>query len=228
MWKGIEKKIPQDWFKLLAGEFEKAYWSKLIKKLNELSEEQQIQPIPQLVFNLFKYCRVSNLKVVILGQDPYIHENEAVGMSFSVPPSFKIPPSLRNIFKELKQEYCLSTDFKNGDLTHWAEDGCLLLNTVMTVNIGKSNSHRKIGWEDFTSAVLKIIHREFPHVLFVGWGSQAKTLLEKSGVSNDRMFLAGHPSPINTKGDFFGCHHFVKINERLMENGYLPIRWVKA
>jgi uracil-DNA glycosylase len=225
MWTNIDKTIPKEWQNILSHEFKETYWKNLITKLND--DKREILPKIKDVFKAFELCKPNDIKVVILGQDPYINGYEAMGLSFSVPKNIKIPPSLRTIFNELNRSYGLNQTFNSGDLTHWATDGCLMLNTILTVVKGKSGSHKDFGWKHFTGACLRIIQNQFPHVLFVAWGSHAKMMCEKNEISPERTLFAGHPSPLNTKSPFIGCNHFVKINRMLMEKNILPIRWFK-
>ena len=213
-------------------------WEPIIKplfqssKLKELSEfvmrERQVYQIfpPQdLVFNAFRLTPLSNLKVVILGQDPYHNDGQAHGLSFSVPHGISIPPSLRNIYTELVTDIPGFRYPTHGNLTHWAEQGVLLLNATLTVRAHLAGSHQKRGWEFFTDEIIKNISAEANNVVFLLWGSYA---IKKSALidsSKHLILTAVHPSPLSVYRGFFGCAHFSQANEYLRRHGKLPIDW---
>ncbi len=180
-------------------------------------------PIDQ-VFNAFKHTEFCDVKVVILGQDPYHGAGQANGLAFSVNKNIAIPPSLVNIYKEIADDIG-ATPPKHGDLTHWAEQGVLLLNTVLTVEANQANSHRKKGWEAFTDEVISSLNRAPQHIVFLLWGKPAQSkipLIDK----RHTILTAPHPSPLSAYRGFFGCKHFSKTNQALIEHWQDPIRWV--
>ncbi len=175
------------------------------------------------IFNAFKYTSYKDVKVVILGQDPYINENQAHGLSFSVQRGVVAPPSLKNIYKEIKDDIGIDMD-NHGELTAWARQGVLLLNTTLTVRERKSNSHKGQGWEIFTDNVIKLLNEKEEPIVFLLWGNHAKS--KESLITNNKHFIlkASHPSPL-AGGAFFGCKHFSKTNEFLKNNGTNVIDW---
>jgi len=219
----LEHLLSTEWFNVLKQEFSQDYWKSIIETLNK---SQNYLPRKKDLFNALNSCPPNKVSVVILGQDPYIHENEAHGYSFSVPTGTSIPPSLRNIFKEIAQEYNIQTIPTSGCLTSWANDGVLLLNSILTVEAGSSRSHKNIGWEQFTSAIIRYIdiHNK---CVFLAWGKDAQTICQQQ-VNNNKILSAGHPSPLNTYNPFVGCNCFKTCNEILKENNILPIRWISV
>lgn len=217
-------KIGNDWDDIIGEEFSKDYYLKLREFLKKEYATQTIYPNMHDIFNALKLTGFARTKIVILGQDPYIKPGEAHGLSFSVKPGIKIPPSLMNIFKELHDD--LGCEIPNGGcLEKWAEQGVLMLNAVLTVRAGASNSHKNKGWEAFTSRVIQAIDefKETP-VVFMLWGNNAK---EKESLITNRRHLilkAAHPSPL-AGGAFFGCAHFSKANEFLAGHGIEPVDW---
>ncbi len=191
------------------------------------AERQQhlVFPPTDLVFNAFKLTPLSDVKVVILGQDPYHNDGQAQGLSFSVPAGMAIPPSLRNIYSELKSDIAGFDVPTHGDLTKWAQQGVLLLNATLTVRAHTAASHQKKGWEAFTDAVIAAISKEKEHVVFLLWGSYA---IKKSGLidANKHLILtAVHPSPLSVYRGFYGCKHFSQTNSYLQAHGLKPIDW---
>ncbi len=191
------------------------------------AERQQhlVFPPTDLVFNAFKLTPLSDVKVVILGQDPYHNDGQAHGLSFSVPAGMAIPPSLRNIYSELKSDIAGFDVPTHGDLTKWAQQGVLLLNATLTVRAHTAASHQKKGWEAFTDAVIAAISKEKEHVVFLLWGSYA---IKKSGLidANKHLILtAVHPSPLSVYRGFYGCKHFSQTNSYLQAHGLKPIDW---
>ncbi len=183
-----------------------------------------IYPPAEQVFNAFKKTEFCDVKVVILGQDPYHGEGQANGLAFSVNKGINIPPSLVNIYKEISDDIGIISP-KHGDLTHWAEQGVLLLNTVLTVEANRANSHRKQGWEEFTDAVISSLNQAPQHIVFLLWGKPAQSkisLIDK----RHTILTAPHPSPLSAYRGFFGCKHFSKANQALIEHWQEPIRWV--
>ena len=216
--------LSPQWYAVIGDEFNKSYWNNLIDYLNK---DLNYLPEKKYLFNALNDCPPDKVKVVILGQDPYIHENEAHGYSFSVPPGVRIPPSLRNVFQELMNEYGMNEFPKSGCLTKWESEGVLLLNSILTVREGKgqSMSHKGIGWENFTSRIIRYIDMNST-VIFMAWGANAKKICIEN-VKNNTILTAGHPSPINTSNPFVGCNCFREANAILQKNKILPVRWIK-
>lgn len=213
-----------DWGKALSGEFKKPYYGKLYKTVVEEYSKNVIYPASEDVFNAFDFTPLDQVKVVILGQDPYHGEGQAHGLCFSVKPSVDTPPSLVNIYKELNEELgCYIPD--NGYLEKWARQGVLLLNTVLTVRAHQANSHRGIGWEEFTDAAIRVLNEQDRPMVFLLWGRPAQ--MKKSLLNNPKHLIleAPHPSPLSAYRGFFGCGHFMRTNQFLQENGLTPIDW---
>ena len=199
-----------------------------INCLHQVAEQRArgvtIYPPKEQVFEAFRLCELSDIKVVILGQDPYHGPNQAHGLCFSVNKGIPLPPSLKNIYQELESDLKLSMP-DHGDLRSWAEQGVFLLNTVLTVQAGNANSHRELGWLTFTDEVISIISRELDHVVFLLWGSPAQRkqgLLDKQ---KHTILTAPHPSPLSAYRGFFGCRHFSRANEALVRHNQRPINW---
>ena len=216
--------LPQDWQRLLMDETKKDYWDSLEEFVLELPEEPPTFPPRELIFNAFHQTRYHDVKVVILGQDPYHNEGQAHGLSFSVPRGVSLPPSLRNIYRELEDDLGASPGL-DGDLHHWAKQGVLLLNTVLTVEAHQPHSHRKKGWEDFTDAVIqKLVERESP-IAFVLWGKPAQKKKDLILIPPHCIIESAHPSPLSARRGFFGSRPFSKINDWLSEQSQSPIQW---
>lgn len=215
--------INNNWDSILEHEFKKEYFKKLISVIDEEYEKNEIFPSKNEIFNAFKLTDYENVKVVILGQDPYHGYDEAEGLAFSVKNHIKRPPSLRNIFKELKND--LNIDRENNSLQDWALQGVLLLNAILTVKKDTPLSHKNIGWEQFTDEVIKIINEKEEPVVFVLWGNFAKT--KKNLITNKKhLILEGaHPSPFSANRGFFGTKPFSQINNFLKNNNIKEIRW---
>lgn len=182
-----------------------------------------IYPPKHQVFSAFQHTEFGQVKVVILGQDPYHGDHQANGLAFSVNPSITIPPSLVNIYKEIEADIGVPAP-KNGDLTHWAEQGVLLLNTVLTVEAHQANSHRGKGWEQFTDSVIQVLNHAEQHIVFLLWGKPAQSkipLIDK----RHTILSAPHPSPLSAYRGFFGCQHFSKTNQALIAHWQDPIQW---
>ena len=209
-------------------QFQNEKFTKLQKCLEDHDKEytKKIFPPKHLVFNAFEILPMDKIKVVILGQDPYINEGEAMGLSFSVPKGVKIPPSLRNIYKELNEDEKVEFDIPDhGDLTGWAEQGVLLLNSALTVREGKSNSHAE-HWKYITDNVIKHISKKMNGIIFLLWGNYARH--KKNYIDLDRHYIleSVHPSPLSAqRGGWFGCNHFSKVNEILEKNKKCKIDW---
>lgn len=214
------------WSDVLGQEKEQPYFQSIMSFVaQERANGKVIYPPKEQVFNAFKATEFEKVKVVILGQDPYHGPNQAHGLCFSVQPGIKPPPSLLNMYKELAQSVDGFEIPQHGYLQPWAEQGVLLLNTVLTVEQGKAHSHAKIGWEQFTDKVIEVLNREREGLVFLLWGSHAK----KKGQAIDRkrhhVLAAPHPSPLSAHRGFFGCNHFVQANHFLKENQQAPIDW---
>lgn len=216
--------INNDWLKPLSAEFRKDYYRALYAKVKEEYEHHQIFPASQDLFKAFELTPLSQVKVVILGQDPYHGDGQAEGLCFSVKPGIDTPPSLQNIYKELRQdEGCYIPD--NGCLVPWAKQGVLLLNTVLTVRAHAAFSHRGIGWEQFTDAAIRALNEQNRPIVFMLWGKPAQ---EKAKMLTNPMHLilkAPHPSPLSASRGFFGCRHFSQCNAFLTAHGISPINW---
>lgn len=214
------------WNSVIGIEKEKDYFKKILQYVtNERDNGKIVYPAQQDVFNAFRFTDFSNIKVVILGQDPYHGPNQAHGLSFSVLPGVKVPPSLANIYKELATDINGFEIPKHGYLAHWAKQGVLLLNNVLTVEAGMAHSHAKIGWETFTDHVIDVINNNLTGVVFLLWGSPA----QKKGQFIDRqkhhVLTAVHPSPLSAHRGFFGCKHFSQANELITQQGKTAIDW---
>ena len=219
--------LPQDWRTLLMDETKKDYWDSLEEFVLELPEEPPTFPPRELIFNAFHQTRYHDVKVVILGQDPYHNDGQAHGLSFSVPRGVPLPPSLRNIYRELEDDLGASPGV-DGDLHHWAKQGVLLLNTVLTVEAHQPHSHRKKGWEDFTDAVIqKLVERESP-IAFVLWGKPAQKKKDLILIPPHYIIESAHPSPLSARRGFFGSRPFSKINDWLKKQSQSPIQWWSA
>ena len=216
--------IDNDWLEPLSGEFKKSYYRELYQKVKQEYETKQVFPEPNDIFNAFQFTPLSQVKVVILGQDPYHNHGQAHGLCFSVKPEVEIPPSLVNIYQELREDLgCKIPD--NGYLTKWAKQGVMLLNTVLTVRAHAANSHQGIGWEQFTDAAIGILNEQDRPMVFLLWGRPAQN--KKSMLNNPKHLIleAPHPSPLSAYRGFFGCRHFSRANAYLEEHGLSPIDW---
>lgn len=222
----MDVKIDSSWKDALKNEFSKTYFLEIVNYLRlEKMGNKTIYPPGGQIFNAFNLTHFDQVKVVILGQDPYHGAGQAHGLCFSVAPGIKPPPSLVNIFKEMKSDLGLPIP-DHGTLTKWAEQGVLLLNASLTVRAGEPMSHAKIGWAQFTNSVIKKISDEKEHVVFLLWGKFAQEKQELIDVTRHHLILkAAHPSPFSADAGFFGCKHFSKTNQYLVENGIDPIDW---
>ncbi len=216
--------IQNDWLEPLKPEFSKPYYKELYQKVQEEYNTRQIFPPADDIFNAFDLTPLSEVKVVILGQDPYHDVGQAHGLCFSVKPDVKTPPSLVNIYKELQSDLgCYIPN--NGYLEKWAKQGILLLNTVLTVRAHQANSHRGIGWEEFTDAAIRVLDEQDHPIVYLLWGKPAQK--KKSMLHNPKHLIltAAHPSPLSAHNGFFGCKHFSQTNAFLEEHGLTPIDW---
>jgi uracil-DNA glycosylase len=220
----MEVKIEQTWKNALASEFDKPYFASLVRFLHEeKAAGARIYPPGGQIFRAFELTPVDQVKVVILGQDPYHGPGQAHGLSFSVPEGMPAPPSLKNIFKEIETDLGVRmSGYPN--LEKWAQQGVLLLNAVLTVRSGEAASHSRIGWQEFTDAVIRYISDNCEGVVFMLWGNFARTKSELIDHSRHYVLQAAHPSPL-ARGAFFGCRHFSKANEYLAATGRAKINW---
>ena len=216
--------IGNEWDKIIGGEFEKPYYKNLREFLKNEYKTQNIYPDMYDIFNALKYTSYNSVKAVIIGQDPYHGKGQAHGLCFSVKKGVAPPPSLINIFKELKEDIGLEIP-THGELTSWAKNGVLLLNTALTVREGQPNSHRGQGWEIFTDAVISALNQRKEPIVFILWGANAKS--KSTLITNPAhlKLMAAHPSPLSAYNGFFGCRHFSKANDFLKENSISPIDW---
>lgn len=216
--------IENDWLEPLKDEFKKDYYKQLFYKIKEEYATYPVYPPSDEIFSAFHLTPLHQVKVVIIGQDPYHEPGQAHGLSFSVKPGIDIPPSLVNIYKELADDVGITIP-NNGYLVKWAEQGVLMLNTILTVRAHQAFSHKGIGWEQFTDAAIEILNKENRPIVFLLWGKPAQM---KSEMLNNPMHLvlkAPHPSPLSAYRGFFGCKHFSQTNEYLVRNGLTPIDW---
>ena len=220
----MEVRIEQSWKNALADEFGKPYFESLVRFLHkEKTEGKRIFPPGSQIFRAFDLTPVDKVKVVILGQDPYHGPGQAHGLSFSVPEGVPAPPSLKNIFKEIETDMGVRmSGYPN--LENWARQGVLLLNAVLTVRSGEAASHSKIGWEQFTDAVIRCISDRCEGVVFMLWGNFARSKRDLIDRSRHHVLEAAHPSPL-ARGAFFGCRHFSQANSLLASRGLAPIDW---
>ncbi len=216
--------INNDWDSFFKIEENKDYYKHLKNFLIEEYKKYKVYPPKEMIFNAFKITPVKRVKVVILGQDCYHGEGQAMGLAFSVPNNIKIPPSLKNIYKELSDD--IGKDIpKTGDLTEWAEQGVLLLNTCLTVREHCPNSHSGKGWEILTDNVIKLLNEDDKPKVFILWGRNARNKKNLITNKNHLILESAHPSPLSAYNGFFGCKHFSKTNEFLKQNNIEPIKW---
>lgn len=222
----MQVKIASSWKSLLEQEFEKPYFAGLVHFLKTEKEARKtIYPKGSEIFNAFEQTPFEDLKAVIIGQDPYHNPGQAHGLSFSVPDGIQPPPSLKNIFKELRDDIGLSLP-ATGNLTCWARQGVLLLNSCLTVRKNEPGSHSKIGWQIFTDAVINIISEKKRGIVFLLWGNYAKSKQILIDAQKHLILTAAHPSPYSANNGFFGCRHFSKTNQYLVSQGKKPINWL--
>lgn len=216
--------INNDWLDAIGNEFKQPYYAELYRFIRAEYNHTIVYPNAEDIFNAFHFTPLSQVKVVILGQDPYHNEGQAHGLCFSVIPKVEIPPSLVNIYQELKEDLgCYIPN--NGYLEKWAKQGVLLLNTVLTVRAHQANSHQGKGWERFTDAVIQAVNAQDRPIVFLLWGRPAQ--MKRSMLNNPKHLIleAPHPSPLSAYRGFFGCKHFSKTNEFLQSHGIAPIDW---
>ena len=221
----MDVQIEESWKQVLKDEFSKSYFQQIVTFIKaEKALGKTIYPPGSLIFNAFLKTPFDKVKVVILGQDPYHNKGQAHGLSFSVPEGVNKPPSLVNIFIELKDDLGIAPSI-HGNLEKWAEQGVLLLNATLTVRENEPGSHSKIGWIDFTNEVIKKISDEKKGVIFLRWGKFAQDKQILIDETKHHVLKAAHPSPFSADKGFFGCRHFSKTNELLMNQGDEPIDW---
>lgn len=216
--------IGNDWDQILADEWEKPYYQELREFLKAEYKEQKIYPNMYDIFNSLRYTSFKDTKVVIIGQDPYHGEGQAHGLCFSVKKGVTPPPSLKNIYKELNSDIGMPIPY-HGELTHWAKQGILLLNTVLTVREGQPNSHKGMGWEIFTDRIISELNRKEEPIIFLLWGANAEKKAQIITNPLHKKLITVHPSPLSASRGFMGCKHFSKTNELLMQFGMEPIDW---
>ncbi len=216
--------IGNDWDKILLDEWQKPYFKELCAFLDDEYNTEIIHPDRENIFKALELTSYENTRVVIIGQDPYHRENQAHGLCFSVREGVKLPPSLKNIFKELESDVGKQIS-ACGQLDSWAKQGVLMLNTVLTVREGSPNSHKGKGWEIFTSRIIEEINKKQIPVVFLLWGAHAEKIGEAVTNPIHKKLITVHPSPLSARRGFFGCRHFSKTNQILLENGLSAIEW---
>lgn len=216
--------LPATWKKYLQKEFQKNYFVQLNTFLNQESKTNVVLPPQNEIFSAFHAISPDQVKIVLLGQDPYHGIGQAHGMCFSVKPHVKIPPSLRNIFKELQNDLQIPIP-AHGNLSKWAEQGVLLLNSSLTVRQSEPGSHQKKGWEIFTDEVIRKLSEEKAGIVFILWGKEAQKKLSLINADKHHVLSANHPSPLSAHRGFFGCKHFSTANEIIEDQGKKPIDW---
>ncbi len=222
----MDVKIEESWKEVLSPLFEKPYFSQITAHLKtERALNRTIFPKGSLIFNAFNQTPFDDVKVVILGQDPYHNPGQAMGLSFSVPKEVKPPPSLVNIYKELNKDIGMPIPI-TGDLTKWATQGVLLLNAALTVRANEPASHSKIGWMDFTNDVIRIISEQKKEVVFILWGNFAQQKQVLIDATKHKILKAAHPSPLSAHNGFWGCKHFSSTNQYLTQHNKTPIDWM--
>lgn len=216
--------IGNEWDELLKGEFEKEYYLKLREFLKKEYFTYQVYPNMYDIFNALKFTSYSDVKAVIIGQDPYHGPGQAHGLCFSVQKGVAIPPSLQNMYKELYSDLGIPPA-NHGYLKKWADNGVLMMNAVLTVRGGQANSHRNMGWEIFTDKVIELLNKREQPIVFILWGNNAKQKMKLITNPNHLILQAAHPSPLSAFNGFFGCKHFSKTNDFLANHGIAPIDW---
>jgi uracil-DNA glycosylase len=218
-------KIEESWKEQLQGEFDKPYFAQLAESVRQEYAQGPCYPPGRLIFNAFNLCPFNQVKVVIIGQDPYHEPGQAMGLSFSVPTGITMPPSLINIFKEIQDD--LGTPFPpSGDLTRWAKQGVLLLNATLTVRAHQANSHQPLGWSTFTDAAITALNAHRQGIVYMLWGGYARSKRYLIDSSKNLILESVHPSPLSAnRGGWFGQHQFSRCNEYLKAEGQEPIKW---
>ena len=220
----MDVQIKESWKQILSAEFEKDYFRQLTDFVRNEYRSTTVYPPGKLIFNAFNLCPFEQVKVVIIGQDPYHGPGQAHGLCFSVNDNVPFPPSLRNIFKEIQDDLGKPIP-ESGNLTRWAKQGVLLLNATLTVRAHQAGSHQRRGWEEFTDAAIRALAEQREHLVFILWGAYA----QKKGAFIDRsrhlVLTSVHPSPLSAHNGFFGNRHFSRANEYLQQHGQTPIEW---
>lgn len=219
------KRFDQSWEPILGPLLNQPYMAELSFFVQQSRNQGRVFPPQELVFNAFKLTGFDSLKVVILGQDPYHNDGQAHGLAFSVPDGIALPPSLKNIFKELESDIPGFKTPRSGDLSHWAQQGVLLLNATLTVNAHQAGSHQKKGWEQFTDQVIKAISDQKDAVVFLLWGAYAQKKANLIDANKHLILNTVHPSPLSVYRGFFGCKHFSQANFFLQKHGEKAIDW---
>ncbi|MBP5386024.1 MAG: uracil-DNA glycosylase [Prevotella sp.] len=221
----MDVKIEASWKARIGAEFDKPYFAQLVQTVKQEYRQYACYPPGPLIFNAFNLCPFEQVKVVIIGQDPYHEPGQAMGLSFSVPDGVPMPPSLINIFKEIEQD--LGTRMPaSGNLTRWAQQGVMLLNATLTVRAHQAGSHQRIGWETFTDAAIRALSAGRDHLVFILWGGYARSKAALIDRSRHLVLQSVHPSPLSAnRGGWFGNHHFSQANAYLAANGITPIQW---
>lgn len=214
-----------NWDKFFKEEEKKEYYKTLMKEVNKAYENSVVFPPKDKIFNAFTLTPFENLKVVILGQDPYHGFGQAQGLAFSTPLDIKNPPSMKNILKEINDDLSKESSCEKGDLTSWAKDGVLLINAILTVEESKPKSHHKMGWEIFTDNIIKYISDNCEDIIFILWGAPAIAKIKLIDKSKHHILTSPHPSPLSSYRGFFGSKPFSKTNEILKNLGRTPINW---
>ena len=223
----MDVQIAKGWKEMLSEEFQKNYFKRITEQLKiEIQSRVKIYPPGPMIFNAFNTTDFNEVKVVIIGQDPYHGPGQAHGLSFSVQPGVKPPPSLVNIYKEIETDLGIKMPRNFGDLTAWAKQGVLMLNATLTVRANQPNSHAGLGWNQFTDAVIQKLNQEKEHLVFLLWGNFAKVKGLQIDQQKHLVLKAAHPSPFAADKGFFGCKHFSKTNQYLIEHGLDPIDWL--
>jgi len=220
----MEVRIQESWKTLLQEEFKKPYFQELTDFVKQEYQVKTIYPHPTNIFRAFDLCPFDQVKVVLLGQDPYHGPGQAHGLCFSVNKGIPTPPSLQNIYKEIQNDVGNAIP-PSGDLERWARQGVLLLNATLTVVARRAGSHQRKGWEEFTDSVIRMISSQKDHVVFLLWGNFAKSKASLIDSSKHLILTAPHPSPLSAHSGFFGCKHFSKTNEYLKSQGLRGVEW---
>ncbi|MAD42483.1 MAG: uracil-DNA glycosylase [Arcobacter sp.] len=214
-----------NWEDFFKEEESKEYYINLMKSINKAYTKTTVFPPKEKIFNAFDLTPMSNLKVVLLGQDPYHSAGQAQGLAFSTPCDVKNPPSMRNILKEISSDLNKKSTCEDGDLNPWAKDGVLLINAILTVEEAKPKSHHKLGWEKFTDNLIKFISLNTKDIIFILWGASAIKKEKIIDTSKHYILKGVHPSPLSSYRGFFGCKHFSKTNDILKQLGKAEVRW---
>lgn len=221
----MDVQIEHTWKEQLQGEFDKPYFVQLTETVRREYQQTTCYPPGKLIFNAFNLCPFDQVKVVILGQDPYHEPGQAHGLSFSVQDGVMFPPSLQNIFKEIQNDLGTPIPY-SGNLTRWAQQGVLLLNATLTVRAHQANSHAQLGWQTFTDAAIQALARHREHIVYLLWGGYARSKAQYIDAQRNLVLQSVHPSPLSAnRGGWFGNHHFSLANQYLIQHGKEPIVW---